>query len=330
MEGMRLRNVLWIFTFCTLSLFILYTKTKNETNFEPTPARMDVQFITTQQKLVGLNLSSQHHRRSNVQESCRNSLIPRYHNSPYRSGRLFLDKKRNILYCLPPKAGSTGFLNGLMALMGSTEVYKKECMKTRSERLCIQHLQNPDVSSQIGLLRPLKGKNITFKNFIEGLGNRYKVILVRNPVLRLVSAYQTQIQIHNTIRLQVNHTISFTEYLTYIKNKINTRQRIEDGHTKTISDLCRPCDIKYDYIITQETLYDDVQHIINNFYNSSIKARDVFLRTNGPHTEERNLTSTEKFAKEAYKHLPQHLKRTVRDYVAEDASLFGYNIKPWL
>ena len=106
--------------------------------------------------------------------------------------------------------------------------------------------------------------------------------MVRDPFLRLVSAYQDKLaslaeggigglpslasEIRKYLDITDKEPISFQQLLEYIAGVADGPM---DKHIDTFNRLCRPCEVKYDFIGKMETLLHDAEYLFRNILQTN-------------------------------------------------------------
>ncbi|XP_013395185.1 carbohydrate sulfotransferase 10-like [Lingula anatina] len=166
------------------------------------------------------------------------------------------------------------------------------------------------------------------KNNSMRLANYLKVLVVRHPLERLVSAYKEQVlfrhlgprvktymnqQYERNITLQKH--ISFSDFLQYIADN-----GPKNAHWALVEDFCKPCDVQYDVIVHHEDLTTDApnvmrllgaEHLIAQFPSSHRKIESY-----------RNETLIQKY----YSGIGRKLFQKIWDIYKEEASFLGYKL----
>ena len=135
-------------------------------------------------------------------------------------------------------------------------------------------------------LRRLTTLNVTQRRFM--IENYPKMLLTREPMARLWSAYNDKfvnpasnfrfILAAKIKKLNGNAptsnacvTISFPEFVNFVVSELNSQKANE--HWSTYHTTCRPCDVKYDYVLKMEHFRDDFQTVKRlfdiEFFNST-------------------------------------------------------------
>jgi hypothetical protein len=77
---------------------------------------------------------------------------------------------------------------------------------------------------------------------------------------------------NNTKTLIAGRNVSFTEYALHL---INNPPWMLDMHFMPYEDLCRPCDVKYDFIGSIDNLSRDVTHVMRQIHANETKLHVV-------------------------------------------------------
>ncbi|XP_061453631.1 carbohydrate sulfotransferase 9 isoform X2 [Rhineura floridana] len=177
--------------------------------------------------------------------------------------RIYVEDKHKLLYCEVPKAGCSNWKRVLMILSG---VAKSAANITHDAVHYGKHLRKLDSYN-------LKGIHMRLKTYT-------KVIFVRDPMERLVSAFRDKFEHPNSYyhpvfgkaiikkyrlnadrqALTTGSGVKFKEFIQYL---LDSRRPIGmDTHWEQISKLCYPCAINYDYIGKFETLEEDANYFL--------------------------------------------------------------------
>jgi hypothetical protein len=129
----------------------------------------------------------------------------------------------------------------------------------------------------------------------NGLGRFTKIIFVRHPFERLVSAYQSKLVrndnsssyyksvARNIIRkYRLHHqsnpfplpsgddVVTFSEYVNFIVDEWKYGSKWMDVHWTPITDLCLPCTMQYDFVGKFETLNEDVEFMLRKLNENNL------------------------------------------------------------
>lgn len=177
---------------------------------------------------------------------------------------IVVDDKSRLLYCRIPKVACTNWKRVLLIMNGLLEGNKSyfDLPKTLLRRLT---KYTPD--------------EIRFR-----LDNYYKIVFVREPFERLLSAFSDKLvnTVNDTYRkrygreivrqyrknptnesLQRGHDVTFDEFVTYLLDPRTAETGPFDIHWRQYHELCRPCLIRYDFIGKYETLAEDADFVLS-------------------------------------------------------------------
>ncbi|XP_054888522.1 carbohydrate sulfotransferase 8-like [Poeciliopsis prolifica] len=178
--------------------------------------------------------------------------------------RLYVEDRFRLLYCEVPKAGCSNWKRVLMVLAG----------RARSTQ-DIPH-NAVHYSNQLRRLDSYDRAGIA-----ERLRTYTKVLFVREPFERLVSAFRDKFESPNSYyhpvfgraiisRYRANATssalktgsgVTFREFVQYLLDA--QRPVGMDIHWERVSQLCSPCLIPYDFIGKIETLQEDADFLLH-------------------------------------------------------------------
>lgn len=177
--------------------------------------------------------------------------------------RVYVEDRFRLLYCEVPKAGCSNWKRVLMVLGGGAR-------STRD----IPH----DVAHYSNRLRRLE--SYTFSGVAGRLRSYTKVLFVREPFERLVSAFRDKFESPNLYyhpvfgraiisRYRANATgaalrtgagVTFREFVQYL---LDLRRPVGmDIHWEPVSQLCSPCLLRYHFIGKFESLQEDADHLL--------------------------------------------------------------------
>ncbi|XP_045763514.1 carbohydrate sulfotransferase 11 [Maniola jurtina] len=224
-----------------------------------------------------LTQSSNLARQELVQETC-NRLSLNWNLDdlpPSLLEHILVDDEHKLLYCYVPKVACTNWKRILMILEGKwndTDVLSVPASLAHSP----------------GMFRNLSMVSMEERNIM--LENYHKMIIVRNPFERLLSAYRNKLEgdlpsakyfqdrvgrrIIKAFRenpsnesLEYGHDVTFKEFALFLTNKSkDLADIVNNEHWQPVTTLCHPCLIKYTLVGKYETLLDDsllALHTIN-------------------------------------------------------------------
>ncbi|XP_040212614.1 carbohydrate sulfotransferase 12 [Rana temporaria] len=206
---------------------------------------------------------------------------------------LIVDDRHGVIYCYVPKVACTNW---------------KRVMIVLSESL----LDRKGVPYQDPLLIPREdvhntSSHLTFNKFWRRYGKfsrhmmkiklkKYtKFIFVRDPFVRLISAFRSKFELENEdfyrsfaipilTRFSNRSSVptnageafslgakpSFSQFIQYLLDPRTEEQQPFNEHWRQIYRLCHPCQIDYDFIGTLETLDDDASQLLRQLNMDSL------------------------------------------------------------
>lgn len=233
-------------------------------------------------------------------------------------GRIIVSDKYRFLMCLIPKVSSTSWRRIFLQLSG----------KFTDKRL--QKLTNRAVFYR--MYKHYKTLQHYNKNEIDfRLKNYTKVVFVRNPFERILSAYRSKFvnsnQFHKTYGTQIiskfrpnatkrekkrGNSVTFLEFLKYI-----TLTKNHNFHWATFWNVCSPCTINYDYI----GMFDNLKTESADFLQH-IGAKGVRFPRRALYYEKEKTTT--KVTKKYYSHIPPKYLAAIRRIYKKDFTLFAF------
>lgn len=244
--------------------------------------------------------------------------------TPRHVSRIFVEDRHRVLYCEVPKAGCSNWKRVLMVLAGLA-----------SSAADIQH----NTVHYGGALRRLD----TFdrQGILHRLGTYTKMLFVREPFERLVSAFRDKFEHPNSYyhpvfgkailaryranasreALRTGSGVRFPEFVQYL---LDVHRPVGmDIHWDHVSRLCSPCLIDYDFVGKFESLEDDA-----NFFLSLIRApRNLtFPRFKDRHAQEARTTA--RITRQYFAQLSAPQRQRAYDFYYMDYLMFNYS-KPF-
>ncbi|XP_061165972.1 carbohydrate sulfotransferase 10-like [Saccostrea echinata] len=202
-----------------------------------------------------------------------------------------MSKSHKLIYCSIEKAGTT-FWRRVLQVLDSTNLDNPYQIKPLNVNKKSQSLFREDLFRMLAKLRT----HIVF-------------MFVRNPFKRLLSGYLDKIYTANPfywgvigkeIRVPIKqstramrldqvaqlsktvkpptkcyHNISFDEFIQYVIEAESTTYRRRDPHFMAMYDLCKPCQLQYDFIGKMETFKEDFTFIMRTLNISKFDINDL-------------------------------------------------------
>ena len=233
------------------------------------------------------------------------------------------DKFHDLLVCKTPKAGSNTWVEIFR------QIYGLESYESRQDS--VKEINNI-------LYKKYKTKDLfhfVFKGILtKNVGTTTRVILTRDPILRLISAYKNKLEnrtlsessklfysklgkkIRNQFRSSGSLEPTFSEFVRFL---LRTQVTDYNGHFKPVSLLCLPCHFEYDIIIKMETFSQDTKWLLRN-KNINPTASVI------PELNKSENSDVKKYLSEiSYDQL-----RQLFNVYKDDFTLFNYSIAPYI
>ena len=251
-------------------------------------------------------------------------------NPMHSLGNIMVDDKHKTLYCEVPKAACTSWKMFFAELLGNITDDIRPVLNYKVHRT--------EVYDQLGFKFLDK---YSPEEQLYRLQYYFKFLTVRNPIARVVSAYENKLErqhsdstwyhkhvgtyiIKNYRRnpskesLEQGHDVTFDELARFIGNdKDHFFQRF-DRHWTIEYYMCCPCLIKYDYVAKIETMAEDAKNIIERI----VPGRGLTL----PRSNVMNLEEEVARCQKPLKTLRQdHVEKLLQHY-ALDMNTFGYGV----
>lgn len=265
-------------------------------------------------------------RQELIQDTC-NFYPPKYSIDDLPANHLehiLVDESHKLLYCYVPKVACTNWKRILMVLQGKwngTDILAIPAALAHSP----------------GMFKNLTSVSKEERDYM--LDNYNKLILVRNPFERLLSAYRNKLEgdslsakyfqdrvgrrIIKAIRenpanesLELGHDVTFKEFAMFLTNKSEElADVVNNEHWQPITSLCHPCLIKYTLVGKYETLLDDSTLALHTIKASHIQ----FPRL--AHTQ-----GTAEKLKQYFSQLPLPLIKKLYKLYHHDYRIFDYDL----
>ena len=234
---------------------------------------------------------------------------------------LIVSDKHKVMYCFIPKIACSNMKRIFLVLNG---VYS-------DIRLVNVSMMNREVTR-------LDNKAFRPKQVFTMLKDYYKFMLVRDPFERLVSAYRNKwLGKHNpdlfsTLGKMIVRRYRFNDsktadpkgddvkFIEYVRYLIDNPSKDVNEHWMSYHDLCRPCDVNYDFIGSIDTLSRDVSHAMGQI---NVDKTKYYIK---PVTSKTALIGTKNVIANFLKQLPKKDFDALVEKFRFDHQLFGYEI----
>ncbi|XP_068164936.1 carbohydrate sulfotransferase 12-like [Antennarius striatus] len=235
---------------------------------------------------------------------------------------LIYDDKHRIIYCYIPKVACTNWKRLMYALRYGLSVHQ--------DLMSIEH----EEVHKFDALHCLT--NISKREISSKLKHYKKFLFVRDPFVRLISAFRDKILkygdpfLDHHIFLILNHygNLSYTvetkehaiasgvsptfhNFIQYLTDPKTTKPF--DEHWRPMYQLCHPCLIQYDFIGHQETLQEDAEQLLKLLKLEKLKFPPAY----------ENMT-TQNSVFNWFKPVPREERIKLYQLYEMDFKLFGY------
>ena len=262
--------------------------------------------VSSEQRLKSLKQAYGYTRKSRDSLSARERQIVGQH--------ILVNDKHKMLYCYVPKVACSNWKRFMMVLNG-------EATDTNTIRK-VNHMS-------FTFLRDFPSSDIKHK-----LSEYYKFMFVREPLVKLLSAYEEECLLnnwafHNSYGEQIvknarknasahpkGDDVSLKEFLQYV-----AESRVQDlnEHWMPFYELCQPCAVSYDFVGSFENLESDANQVLKELnVNEQVtfpKQQKYYKAGGNGYVEGKKLTDVS----------PDMMKNALRKYDL-DYKLFSYQI----
>ncbi|XP_071760814.1 carbohydrate sulfotransferase 8-like [Centroberyx gerrardi] len=239
--------------------------------------------------------------------------------------QIYVDDKYRLLYCAVPKVGCSNWKRVLMILGGSTAS-------------SIRDIPHNTVHTDNHLHR-LQSYNRA--NIDRVLHSYTKVLFVREPFERLVSAFRDKFESPNSYyhplfgrpiiaryrpnatlaALQTGDGVTFREFVLYL---LDVHRPVGmDVHWEPVSQLCNPCLLRYNFIGKFESIEEEA-----NFLLQSIGAPSNLTYPNFKDRNPLEERTSSKITQTYFAQLTSTERQKVYDFYYMDYVMFNYT-KPF-
>ncbi|XP_043664751.1 carbohydrate sulfotransferase 11-like [Vespula pensylvanica] len=244
--------------------------------------------------------------------------------SPESFRNILVDEQHELLYCYVPKVACTNWKRVLMIATGKWPGNDP--------------LEIPaDQAHSPGVF--LRLSNYTAPEIEKKLTSYDKLIVVRHPFERLLSAYRNKLEAKHEKssryfqtrfgkkiikKYRVNATqeslqngddVTFREFVEFITN--DTENGTRNEHWRPIYELCQPCVVNYNLVSKYETLVEDATEVLERMNVVSVN-----FPSKPPSSEPTSKKLDRYYSTLSYKQL-----RKLEDLYKLDMKLFDYSLE---
>ena len=246
----------------------------------------------------------------------------------YAYQHIYVDAHHKLIYCAIPKVACTSWKRALLVLSG--RMMFKDAMS--ANHLVVHRNLAKDLLKTLYMFPP--------EHISKILSTYYKVMFVRDPLERLLSAYEDKFtdpdndyfphafgrkinQMYGKNKteeeLETGNGVHFQEFVQYVLDLDRTGDKANE-HWDTYVNLCQPCHVKYDFVGNFSTLQTDAAIVLRN-----INARITFP-SKSVDTHSKN--KVERMDMSRYETLMQREVNRLLQYFSKDYSLFNFRSPP--
>ncbi|XP_035668789.1 carbohydrate sulfotransferase 10-like [Branchiostoma floridae] len=235
--------------------------------------------------------------------------------------RFVVNEKYKLLYCQVFKTGSTTTLT-ILHNLEHNEQRSTHDMRAKLEDLPFKRLTDY-TDEEVRLRLETYSKLLIVRNPLERLASAWQDKFIFAPSEYWREKYQSMLDTlaqnpsdkHATHKATDNKQYPQVPFNAFIKAVATNRTEWEDPHWQLISDLCAPCLIKYDFIVHTDTIAQDFPLF---FEKAAIVGRDDLLPEN-------RQQKADKMFWELYKQIPMEDLRRVEQKFNADYEMFGFS-----
>ena len=274
----------------------------------------------------------QEHRRQLLSDGCR-KFSHIVNGSTRASYEMYYDDKMDYVYCLVSKVACTNWKRTLMMLSGK-----------------ISNLQRPE-QLPFAMVHYRSSSGWYYEKYIKRLEKEYgdlrfkddryfTFMFVREPLERLVLAYRDkllenlgyddvdidivrQYRPHEYNASAKRYNVTFAEFVRYVLDQ-HSAGKVLDRHWIPQNELCRVCQLRWDFIGHYDTLLEDSDYVV-----SKLKSRIMDVEQRG---RVANITfpfdsghrKSSEFLQQMYATVPATHVRALYKLYAVDYALFGF------
>ncbi|MBN3271544.1 CHSTC sulfotransferase, partial [Polyodon spathula] len=250
---------------------------------------------------------------------------------------LIVDDRHGIIYCYVPKVACTNWKRIMIVL--SESLLNQGIPFLDPLEIPREHVHNSSVHFTFNKFWKRYGKFARHLMKIK-LKKYTKFLFVRDPFVRLISAYRSKFEIENEefyrsfavtmLKRYTNHTTppksvveafaagikpSFSNFIQYLLDPRTEEHMPFNEHWRQVHRLCHPCQINYDFVGKLETLDEDAEYLL-----SLLNVDNVVQFP--PSYHNRTVSSWEE---DWFANIPVEWRRELYKLYEADFSLFGYS-----
>ena len=179
---------------------------------------------------------------------------------------MLYEDTHKVIYCSVPKTGCTSMKTMMVLLQGLFTLDQLNKTKVTHEDHLLKALKLCRDNSIQPCYQPKNNTDYFIKNY-------YKFVVVRDPLERFVSVYHDKFASkesesgYQKLQKQIlsyygNYTTEFPSFPEFFGYVFQTKLHSSDKHLIPATELCGPCQIKYDFYVNFRILKEDVGSLL--------------------------------------------------------------------
>jgi len=272
----------------------------------------------------------QEHRRQLLSDGCRK--FSHIVNGSSRAWyEMYYDDKMDYVYCLVSKAACTSWKRTLMMLSGKISDFQ------RPEQLPFDMVHFPDRSDNY--IEPLHKVQSAYRNWRFKDDRYFTFLFVREPLERLVSAYRDKlfedpfyhIDVEIVLKYRPHdynasvgrYNVTFAEFVRYVLDQ-HSAGKVLDRHWIPQNELCRVCQLRWDFIGHYETLLEDSDYVVSKLKSRIIDVSQLIHVDNITFPADSGHRKSSEFLQQMYATVSAEDVQALYQLYAVDYALFEF------
>ncbi|XP_061829978.2 carbohydrate sulfotransferase 12 [Nerophis lumbriciformis] len=250
---------------------------------------------------------------------------------------LIVDDRHGIIYCYVPKVACTNWKR-IMIILSESLLHDG---LPQQDPLSISNNQAHDSSMHFTFNKFWKRYGKFSRHLMKVKLKKYtKFLFVRDPFVRLISAYRDKFELGNEnfyrtfaqviLRRYANQPTpptsvdearaagihpSFSHFIQYLLDPQTEKDMPFNEHWRQVYRLCHPCQIQYDFVGHLETAEEDAEHLLRQLRVDNVVEFP---------SSHRNLTASS-WETDWFSTVPLEARRELYKLYEPDFRLFGFN-----
>jgi len=269
----------------------------------------------------------QEHRRQLMSKVCReySHIVNR---KPRALFDMYSDDQMDYVYCHVGKAACTSWRRTLLMLTGKISEFQRP-----------EQLPGDVVLKRIKshYIKPLVKVSPAYREWRFKDNRYFTFMFVREPLERLLSAYRDKVvedPEYKNLDIQIvrqyrppasvrRYNVTFAEFVRYVLDE-HAAGHFLDGHWMPQNELCRVCQLRWDFIGHHETLHEDADYVVSKLKSRIMDVEQRRRVANITFPADSGHPKSSDFLQRMYANVPAaHIKALYQMY-ADDYALFGF------